>query len=269
MTCIIDNSQSLGPAARRTLGTEVTHGLRQAILSGRFRPGDHITESEIAQQMGVSHGPVREALRELESEDLLVIEPHRGAFVKSFTADDIREVYQFRSAIETAAVNLAVDRLTEADLAHLDVLVERMRQATAAADLDALIELDLEFHRYLCQRSGNQRMYDAWVRLSSPIRLFLTMAVPHYLSPRDTAESHPPIVAALRRRDAAAATRHMEHGVLTVGERIAAALPVIASGEVRPTSRFSARVEVGRTSSNSLRLGPISPVRFSAEAPGV
>ena len=82
--------------------------------------------------MGVSHGPVREALRELESEDLLVIEPHRGAFVKSFTADDIREVYQFRSAIETAAVSLAIDHLTETDFEHLERLIEHMRQASAS-----------------------------------------------------------------------------------------------------------------------------------------
>jgi DNA-binding GntR family transcriptional regulator len=205
------------------LGAEVTNALRQAILTGRYRPGDHVTEAQIALQMGVSHGPVREALRELESEDLLVIEPHRGAFVKSFAAHDIREVYQFRSAIETAAVSLALDHLTETDFEHLERLIERMRQSSAAGDLDTLIELDLEFHRVLCARSGNQRMYEAWLRLSSPIRLFLTMAVPRYLSPEDTAESHPPIVAALRRRDAEGAIRHMEHGVLAVGERIAAA----------------------------------------------
>ena len=198
--------------------------MRQAILSGRFRPGDHVTEAEIAQQMAVSHGPVREALRELEQEDLLVLEPHRGAFVKSFTADDIREVYQFRSAIETGAVNLAVRHLSEADFAHLDSLIDEMRRASATADLDALIELDLDFHRYLCERCGNRRMYEAWLRLSSPIRLFLNMAVPRYLSPDETAESHTPIVTALRQRDAAAATRHMEHGVLAVGEQLAAVL---------------------------------------------
>jgi DNA-binding GntR family transcriptional regulator len=206
------------------LGAEVTHALRHAILSGRYRAGDHITEAQIAHQMRVSHGPVRQALRELESEDLLVIEPHRGAFVKSFTADDIREVYQFRSAIETAAVSLALDHLTETDFEHLERLIEHMRQSSRASDLESLIELDLEFHRVLCARSGNQRMYDAWLRLSSPIRLFLTMAVPRYLSPHDTAESHPPIVAALRRRDAQSAIRHMEHGVLAVGEQIAATL---------------------------------------------
>ncbi|HEV7666270.1 MAG TPA: GntR family transcriptional regulator [Chloroflexota bacterium] len=213
----------LGPATRRMLGAEVTHALRQAILSGRFSPGHHITEAEIAQQMGVSHGPVREALRELESEDLLVIEPHRGAFVKSFTANDIRQVYQFRSAIETAAVTLAIQRLTEVDLEQLEALIAQMRQASVDGDLDSLIELDLEFHRVLCERSGNRHMYAAWLRLASPIRLFLTMAVPRYLSPTDTAESHPPIVDALRRGDAAAAIRHMEHGVLVLGEQIAAA----------------------------------------------
>jgi DNA-binding GntR family transcriptional regulator len=224
MCAIIDNSQTLAPAARRTLGAEVTHALRQAILTGRYRPGDHLTEAEIAQQMAVSHGPVREALRELEQEDLVVLEPHRGAFVKSFTAEDAREVYQFRSAIETAAVHLVVDRLRESDIAHLEGLIDRMRMASARRDVDTLIELDLEFHQFLCERCGNRRMYEAWLRLSSPIRLLLTMAVPRYLSPEETAESHTPILAALRRRDAIAATQHMEHGVLAMGEQIAALL---------------------------------------------
>jgi DNA-binding GntR family transcriptional regulator len=206
------------------LGAEVTRALRQAILAGRYRSGDHVTEAEIAQQMRVSHGPVREALRELESEDLLVIQPHRGAFVKSFSVDDIREVCQFRSAIETAAVNLALPTLTEADFGHLENLIDQMRRAGHRSDLETLIELDLEFHRCLCERSGNRRMYEAWLRLLSPIRLFLTMAVPRYLSPQETAESHPPIVAALRAGDAAAATRHMECSVQALAERIVAGL---------------------------------------------
>ena len=212
------------PAERRALSAQVTHALRQAILDGVYRPGDHVTEAEIAQRMGLSHGPVREALRELELEELVVLEPHRGAFVKLFTAADIREVYQFRCAIETAAVRLAVKRLTAADLQRLDELIVQMRQASAHSDLDRLIELDLAFHHALCLVSGNQRMADAWQRLSSPIRLFLSLAVPSYLTPDDTAESHPPIVEALRRGDAETAIRHMEHGVLAVGERIAAAL---------------------------------------------
>ncbi len=220
----------LPPAQRRSLGVQVTQALRQAILAGVYRPGDHLIEAEIAQRMGVSHGPVREALRELESEDLVVIELHRGAFVRSFTADDIREVYQFRSAIETASVRLAVDRLTDADLAALEDLIVAMRLAGSEGDLERLIELDLEFHRQLCALSGNRRMYEAWQRLSSPIRLFLSLAVPRYLTPEDTAESHPPIVDALRRRDAEAAVRHMEQGVLAVGERIVATLGVHPTG---------------------------------------
>ncbi|MBV9325298.1 MAG: GntR family transcriptional regulator [Chloroflexi bacterium] len=215
---------------RRKLGAEVTRALRQAILTGRYRSGDHVTEAEIAQQLSVSHGPVREALRELESEDLLVLEPHRGAFVKSFAARDIREVCQFRSAIETAAVNLALPELTESDFGHLDEIVDEMRTAVRGEDLETLIELDLEFHSWLCHRSGNRRMYEAWLRLLSPVRLFLTIAVPRYLSPHETAESHPPIVAALRAGDAPAATRHMECSVQALADRIAAGLEARSAG---------------------------------------
>src|SRR5437870_9903376 len=89
--------RTLEPVRRQTLGSEVTHALREAILSGVYQPGDHLTEAQIAREMQVSHGPVREALRELEAEELIVIEAHRGAFVKAFTADDVREIYSMRS----------------------------------------------------------------------------------------------------------------------------------------------------------------------------
>jgi GntR family transcriptional regulator, gluconate operon transcriptional repressor len=209
---------------RRLLSSEVTHALRAAILNGVYRPGDHLTEAEIAREMRVSHGPVREALRELEAEELIVIEPHRGAFVKAFTADDVREIYSLRCVLETAMVNLLVDRVTPADLAELDALIEAMRRAVANDDPYSVIELDLEFHRRMAEMAGHRRLYDAWRRLASPIRLFLTMAIPRYLSLAGAADSHLPIMDALRHRDAAAAARYMEHGVLAVGERIAAAM---------------------------------------------
>ena len=216
--------RTLEPVRRQTLGSEVTHALREAILSGVYQPGDHLTEAQIAREMQVSHGPVREALRELEAEELIVIEAHRGAFVKAFTADDVREIYSMRSALETAMVKLAIERVSDADLVELEVLIEEMRKAAHAEDPDALIELDLEFHRRLCALSNHHRLYDAWRRLASPIRLFLTMAIPTYLPLQEAAESHPPIVRALRRRDAEAATKYMERGVGQVGERIAEAM---------------------------------------------
>ena len=102
--------RALEPVRRHTLGSEVTHALREAILSGVYQPGDHLTEAQIAREMQVSHGPVREALRELEAEELIVIEAHRGAFVKAFTADDVREIYSMRSALETAMTDARGDR---------------------------------------------------------------------------------------------------------------------------------------------------------------
>lgn len=229
---------SLHPVNRHTLSSEVTRALREAILSGAYQPGDHLTEAQIARELHVSHGPVREALRELEAEELIVIEAHRGAFVKAFTADDVREIYSMRSALETAMVKLAIERVTKDDLAELDRLIEQMRQAARDEDRDGLIELDLEFHRRLCELSNHRRLYDAWRRLASPIRLFLTMAIPTYLPLRDAAESHPPIVRALRRHDAEAATTYMERGVGQVGERIARAMgavTVVVPNRVNPT----------------------------------
>jgi GntR family transcriptional regulator of gluconate operon len=206
------------------LSSDVTHALREAILGGHYQSGDHLTEAQIARELHVSHGPVREALRELEAEELIVIVAHRGAFVKAFTADDVREIYSMRNSLETAMVQLAIERVTKAQLDELDRLIEEMRKAARDEDPDALIELDLEFHRRLCEWSEHRRLYDAWRKLASPIRLFLTMAIPQYLSLHDAAESHPPIVRALRRRDAEAAMKHMERGVGQVGERIAAAI---------------------------------------------
>jgi DNA-binding GntR family transcriptional regulator len=214
----------LGLAQRRTLSGEVTRAIRQAVLSGVYQPGDHLTEAEIAREMGVSHGPVREALRELEAENLIIIEPHRGAFVRAFTAQDVREIYSFRALLETAMVHLAQARVQPSDLDDLQALIERMRVAAAAGDIEVEIELDLEFHRRLCELSGHRRMYEAWLRLASPIRLFLAMAIPTYLQPHDAAESHAPIVRALRAGDAMAATRYMEQAVGDVGEQIADAM---------------------------------------------
>ena len=213
-----------GSLRRRTVAGEVTGTLREAIVGGSYRPGDHLTEAEIASRLQVSHGPVREALRELEAEDLVVIAPHRGAFVKEFTADDVWEIYSFRLVLETAMVHLAVGRLTERDLADLDGPIDEMRGLVEAGDVDGLIELDLEFHRRLCELSGHRRMYAAWLRLASPIRLLMMLATPKHLVLHDAAESHAPIVGALRARDAAAATAHMEAGIRDAGEKIAAAM---------------------------------------------
>ena len=199
-----------GPIHRRKLSSDVTRALREAILTGLYQPGDHLTEAQIAREMQVSHGPVREALRELAAEELIVIESHRGAFVKSFTADDVREIYSMRCMLETAMVKLAIERVTEADIAELDGLIDDMRKAADDEEPATLIELDLAFHRRLCSLSGHRRLVEAWDRLASPIRLFLTMAIPKYLDLHDAAESHPPIVRGLRRRDADAAIRHME-----------------------------------------------------------
>src|SRR5207249_2878411 len=135
---------ALIPITRRKLSSDVTRALHEAILRGAYQPGDHLTEAQIAHELVVSHGPVREALRELETEELIVIESHRGAFVKAFTADDVREIYSMRSVLETAMVKLAVECVTQENLTELEALIEEMPKAARNQERDTLIELDLE-----------------------------------------------------------------------------------------------------------------------------
>lgn len=225
------------PIHRRTLSSNITRALREAILNGQYQPGDHLTEAQIAREMQVSHGPVREALRELAAEELIVIESHRGAFVKSFTADDVREIYSMRCILETAMVKLAITRVSKANLEELESIIEDMRKSARDEEPASLIELDLAFHRRLCSLSGHRRLIEAWERLASPIRLFLTMAIPRYLSLHDAAESHAPILSGLRRREADAAIQHMEQSVLQVGERIALAMDAELVAAQRPDVR--------------------------------
>lgn len=233
LTNTAERSSALAPVNRRKLSSDVTRALRQAILTGSYQPGDHLTEAQIAQEMHVSHGPVREALRELAAEELIVLEPHRGAYVKTFTADDVREIYSMRMVLESAMVRLTIEHASEDELDGLDTIITDMRSAARDEEADTLIELDLEFHRRLCELSGHRRLFEAWQRLASPIRLFLAMAIPRYLGLVEAAESHPPIMRAIRRRDAEAAIKYMDQGVLQIGESISIAMGAHAAPEAR------------------------------------
>src|SRR5262249_15821082 len=147
-------------------------------------------------------------------------------YIKQFTADDVREIYSMRMVLESAMVRLAIERASEAELDQLDAIIADMRVAAHDEEADTLVELDLEFHRTLCELSGHRRLFEAWQRLASPIRLFLAMAIPRYLGLAEAAESHPPIMRAIRQRDPDTAIKHMEQGVAQVGESISLAMGV-------------------------------------------
>ncbi len=113
-------SDELGPVSASTLRDGVADALRQAIISGRWSPSSRLHEVRIAQQMGVSRAPVREALRQLEEEGLVRSEPNRGTFVTELSIRDIEEIQRLREVLECFALRRAADRLMGAGLANLE-----------------------------------------------------------------------------------------------------------------------------------------------------
>src|SRR6266496_3398870 len=135
-----------GQLARMSLGEAIRTRLREQILSGELAMGQRLTEQAVAEEMGTSAGPVREAFASLCSEGLLMSLPHRGTFVSSVSQEEARGAYEIRHRLEPYAFELASKRLTPQLNAELDEIIARLREAAVRSDYGTIIGLDMRFH---------------------------------------------------------------------------------------------------------------------------
>lgn len=165
--------QLLSKPTSKTLRTEVKDILHSAIVSGQLNPGEHLKESEIASQLSVSRSPVREALRQLEQDGLVVSVPNQGCYVKTYTPKEIDEIFTLRSALENLACELIIqgNKLSEQDWVRLDWFVEKQREAIDAQAFDELTELDMDFHEFICEKSDSERLLTMWRSLRGQIQV--------------------------------------------------------------------------------------------------
>lgn len=146
----MDESYKLTQEEKATLQYRVTSKLREAILRGEFAKGERLIQEEWAEKLGVSRMPIREALRQLEMEGLVRIEPHRGAIVLPVTVEDVEEIYFLRALLEGIAVEKALPYLEEDDLEELEQLVEEMERLPAVESAaKQYVQLNTRFHRIL------------------------------------------------------------------------------------------------------------------------
>lgn len=141
--------------------------LRDAISSGKYQVGDRLTESNLAKDVDVSRTPVREALQRLAAEGFVDISPHAGAVVKGWTQTDVREVFETRALIESAAAGLAARNATAKDLAALQSVQDQMEAITrqGQTNVPAYSELNRQFHATILEIAGNRRMADIALNL--------------------------------------------------------------------------------------------------------
>jgi DNA-binding GntR family transcriptional regulator len=195
---------------RTVLREEVKSVLLQRILSGYYAPGDRLVEIRIAEELGVSQAPVREALRDLESVRFVESAPFRGARVRGVSDGELIEVYPIRAALEEVAVREAAKRMG-GDVSALEAELAGMRNAKDVAEQ---VEHDARFHELIVEASGNSRLLEIWSSLQVETRTAIT-ALRMGLAPKEAAELHEEIVEALRRKDTRAAARairnHFDH----------------------------------------------------------
>lgn len=170
-TATIGSQSSIGPASldHRTLWQRVYEHLREEIISGRLIPGTELHEAALARLLGVSRGPIREALGRLATEGLVTVRPRRGAIVRALSNEEFIEAYQVREALEMMAVRLAVPRLTTEDLLEMERLIDEMATCGEAEDVQAFFEANTEFHQRFFEVAGNGMLSELYRQLRGQI----------------------------------------------------------------------------------------------------
>ncbi|MDI3318016.1 MAG: GntR family transcriptional regulator [Bacillota bacterium] len=217
---------------------EVSKAIRAAILDGRAPKGTHLVERELAEQLGVSRTPVREALRRLEREGLLVYEPRRGVVVSGFDEQSVRDLYLMRELLEGLAARLAAERHTPDEQAELERLLEEAETAVEQGDVDAAATQNVAITLQLYRMAHSARLEQALAALRDYIESFTRTGYRDDCRLRQAHREHRAIVAAIRDRDADLAeelTRLHVRRSLESWQHRRAVQAAAAAGEGAPT----------------------------------
>jgi DNA-binding GntR family transcriptional regulator len=223
-----------------TLREHAVETIRRAIITGALQPGERLLEDRLAERLGISRAPVREAIRALEYEGLVRSEPHRASYVVALEEDEIDDLYRIRAEVETLAARRAARAIAGAPekATPYRQLLERMRRAVAVGDVVEVTVADLELHRLILEHSGYVVMPRVWGAMYGILRA-RTSLVAERAGDRltaYTAESHAPLVEALASGDENAAATAVRHHILETRDMWAAVRDAQrpADGEAAP-----------------------------------
>lgn len=189
--------------------------LREAIINTVLKPGERLMEIQLAEEMGVSRTPVREAIRKLELEGFVVMIPRKGAYVAGISMKDIADVFEIRAALEGLAAGLAAERITDEELEQLERILVKIGECVKNNDLEKLIDVDTEFHDTLFKATRNERLAQIVSNLREQIQRFRTASLATPGRMKYAFDEHKKIVEALSERNVelaqALAREHIEN----------------------------------------------------------
>lgn len=195
-------SDTLAQPLSRGLATEIAARLTAAILHGQLGPGERLREEALAETLGVSRGPLREAFAQLERQGLIVIRRNRGAFVARLSRADVDEVYSLRLVLERLAMERAARLADESQLAQIQAIVDAMALYTDGVTEQEAAQHDIKFHDLIYQAAKHQRLYECWTNLRPQIHIMLLSRNVANSDFRDyAAAGHRDLLQALQGRD--------------------------------------------------------------------
>lgn len=204
---------------RQTLAERVAATLREMFLNGDLIPGQRLIETEIADQLQVSRGPVRDALKALQEEGIVHIEPRKGTFIARLAYDDLSDIYLLRGAIEGLGARILAEEGTPEQIVQLEASLTDLRDSLQ--DLKKFAQLDLHFHELLCQLTGHKWLYKQWLSMKTYTWLFIQTSQA-LDSPGDPGmlDSHTEIFRAIQHRLPTLAEQAARRHAILAGEQI-------------------------------------------------
>ncbi len=175
----------------------VFNTLRQAILTGRMEPGERLMEVHLAQELGVSRTPIREAIRKLELEGLVVMIPRRGAEVARITIKNLKDVLEVRRDLDALSAKLACKRITSEEKKELEEACEAFELATQSSNITEIAEADVHFHDIIVRSTGNSRLMQVINNLSEQMYRYRFEYLKDMESHKQLVEEHREICKAI------------------------------------------------------------------------
>lgn len=204
----------------QTLRDSVSTNIRNAIIDGTLSPGESINHSHMAERFGISRGPIREAIAQLEEEGLVRTVPYKGAFVTDITLDYIEELYSLRLLLELFAIERTVERIDPAGLEDFRSTISEMRKGIVASDLKLTREADIRFHYLIYAHAQHSLLMSVWKAVETGMRRVLSIGHGSYADPREILGTHPDIFAAIEAKYARKAKELLEAHIRESGEAV-------------------------------------------------
>ncbi|WP_165368151.1 GntR family transcriptional regulator, partial [Phytoactinopolyspora endophytica] len=218
----------VSPIKQTALGEQVAHELRVLIVTGRLPAGQHLVESSLSQDFGVSRGPIRDALKKLESEGLVETRG-RGTYVIGLDDVDVDELFSLRESLESLALRLCAERLS-GEWAAFERPLTAMREAADRGDAAEFAVADLEFHSYFYELCGHRRLLNVWREFQPTFTTLLQVTTAQDEDLHPSAESHAEILERLRRGETEDALNELREHLQGASRRLREAQRQIVEG---------------------------------------